>query len=221
MTYGFLTYVNGTFFIRRVGEHEYAFTDAVGPCDTEPTVLEMLMCEQGGLGWQTETTCHVRAVWCMSVLLCTLRIANVPSPRNRRMPLCTRCLEPADVMLKQQEEGPWPSAPGTPQAVPAGGAAGASAAGAPGVSGSRYQLRSSAAGAGGASGGRGACSYDRQQQHPMSALEVTDEHLGTGKYGGVVVGRCALEVAYPGHIRLQAAGTRHAAEALPSSLVLL
>jgi hypothetical protein len=48
MTYGFLTYVNGTFFIRRVGEHEYAFTDAVGPCDTDPTVLEMLMCEQGG-----------------------------------------------------------------------------------------------------------------------------------------------------------------------------
>jgi hypothetical protein len=48
MRYGFLSYLNGTSFIRRVGEHEYAFTDAVGPCDAGPTVLEMLMCEWGG-----------------------------------------------------------------------------------------------------------------------------------------------------------------------------
>ena len=72
MRYGFLTYLNGTFFIRRVGQHDHAFTDAIGPCDTDPTVREMLLCEQG----ETETTCYaVCAVWRMSVLLCTLHPA--------------------------------------------------------------------------------------------------------------------------------------------------
>jgi hypothetical protein len=56
MTYGFLTYTNGTFFIKRVGQQDYAFTDAIRPCDTAPTVLEMLMCELcaqcGWRGWE-------------------------------------------------------------------------------------------------------------------------------------------------------------------------
>jgi hypothetical protein len=54
MTYGFLTYTNGTFFIKRVGQHDYAFTDTIRPDDTDPTVLEMLLCElcaqRGGPG---------------------------------------------------------------------------------------------------------------------------------------------------------------------------
>lgn len=47
MRYGFLTYLNGTFFIRRMGQHTYAFTDAIRPNDKHPTLLEMLLCEPG------------------------------------------------------------------------------------------------------------------------------------------------------------------------------
>jgi hypothetical protein len=45
MTYGFLTCLNSTYFIRRTGRDRYEFTDAIRPFDTGPTVLEMLMCK--------------------------------------------------------------------------------------------------------------------------------------------------------------------------------
>lgn len=45
MAYGFLTCLNGTYFIKRTGHHEYEFTNVIKPFDTDPTVLEMLMCE--------------------------------------------------------------------------------------------------------------------------------------------------------------------------------
>jgi hypothetical protein len=47
MRYGFLTYLNGTFFIKRVGQDEYAFTDAIQADGEDLTLLEMLLCEQG------------------------------------------------------------------------------------------------------------------------------------------------------------------------------
>ncbi|KIY98612.1 hypothetical protein MNEG_9350 [Monoraphidium neglectum] len=50
MTYGFLTYLNGTYFIKRTGHHQYAFTRAIMSFDKEPTVLEMLMCAGGASG---------------------------------------------------------------------------------------------------------------------------------------------------------------------------
>lgn len=45
MRYGFLTYLNGTFFIKRVGQDEFAFTDAIQADGEDPTLLEMLLCE--------------------------------------------------------------------------------------------------------------------------------------------------------------------------------
>ncbi len=45
MVYGFLTYLNGTFFIKRVEQDTYAFTDAFTPSASRLTVLEMLLCE--------------------------------------------------------------------------------------------------------------------------------------------------------------------------------
>jgi hypothetical protein len=45
MTYGWLTCLNATYFIRRVAEHTYEFTPAVYTDSTNPTVLEMLLCK--------------------------------------------------------------------------------------------------------------------------------------------------------------------------------
>jgi hypothetical protein len=113
------------------------------------------------------------------------------------------------VLIKQQAEGPWQRALGAPEAVPAGGPTGALAAGAPSASGPAHRLRSSAAAGGGAGGVREACSYEPQQQHALSALTVTGERLGTGKCGGVLIGRCAYAVV--GALRRLPLGTGSAA----------
>lgn len=42
--YGFLTYLQATFFIARRGDNIYAFTRAVRSNFTEPSVTEMLTC---------------------------------------------------------------------------------------------------------------------------------------------------------------------------------
>jgi len=47
MRYGFLTFLNGTYFIRREEEHAYAFTNAIFATDEDPTCLEMLLCKLG------------------------------------------------------------------------------------------------------------------------------------------------------------------------------
>jgi hypothetical protein len=47
MRYGFLTYLNGTYFIQRQEEHAYAFTNAIWATQENPTLLEMLLCELG------------------------------------------------------------------------------------------------------------------------------------------------------------------------------
>eukprot|EP00878_Enallax_costatus_P033877 GHUV01037453.1.p1 GENE.GHUV01037453.1~~GHUV01037453.1.p1 ORF type:complete len:336 (+),score=75.47 GHUV01037453.1:491-1498(+) len=43
MRYGFLTYLDGTFFIKRLGNDVYAFTDALPPDAQNPTITEMLL----------------------------------------------------------------------------------------------------------------------------------------------------------------------------------
>jgi hypothetical protein len=100
---------------------------------------------------------------------------------------------PTDVLLKQDEAGPWPSTPGAPQAAAAAGPSG-TAAGALASGGPRYPLRSRATGTNGsARADQQACGHDPQQQHAAAALEVTRERLGTGKCGGVLAGRCEPE----------------------------
>lgn len=44
MTYGWLTCLNATYFIKRVAEHTYQFTNALYTDTKNPTVLEMLLC---------------------------------------------------------------------------------------------------------------------------------------------------------------------------------
>lgn len=103
------------------------------------------------------------------------------------------------MLLKQEEEGLWPSGgegAGALEAVPAAGPAGAmgaaapAAAPAPAPDATRYHLRSGTVGTGGASGDQQTCSYDHQ--HAVSSLVFTDKCLGFGKCGSVLMGRCAL-----------------------------
>jgi hypothetical protein len=100
---------------------------------------------------------------------------------------------PSDVLLQQKEAGLWPLEAAPRSAGPLGEApspvAGAPHAGAP-----RYQLRPrSSSSAGGASGGS-----DVRQEHGASALAVGSEHLGWGKCGGVLAGRCAWALTMKG-----------------------
>lgn len=104
------------------------------------------------------------------------------------------------MLLKQEEEGLWPSdgeGAGALEAVAAADPAGTTGAAAPAAAtalaagATHYNLRSRTVGAGGASGDQQTRSYD--QQHAVSAVVFTDTCLGTGKCGSVLMGRCALK----------------------------
>jgi hypothetical protein len=137
----------------------------------------------------------VRATW--HYPLCTLQHAHASAPSNQETALLrarpSRHPTFTDVLLKQDEAGPWPSASVAHQAVPAGGPAGTLAAGPTSSSSSpQHSLPSPETGAdGGAAGGEQEnFRCDPQQQHGPSALVVTHYILGKGKCGGVVQGRC-------------------------------
>ena len=45
MRYGFVTYLNGTMFLKRTVDKEFLVTDAIMPSSQDPTLLEMLVCK--------------------------------------------------------------------------------------------------------------------------------------------------------------------------------
>ncbi|KIY99337.1 hypothetical protein MNEG_8623 [Monoraphidium neglectum] len=90
MTYGFLTCLNSTYFIRRTGRDRYEFTDAIRPFDTGPTVLEMLMYvlmkqEEAG-PWPSATEGGEQ----QAVPAGATSAAAAAASRNQRYPLCSR-----------------------------------------------------------------------------------------------------------------------------------
>jgi hypothetical protein len=120
----------------------------------------------------------------MRGVLCTLHHVQLTARHITRTCRSTHI----DVLMKQEEAGPWPSATegGEQQAVPAGATSAAAAAASRNQ---RYPLCSRIADASGASGGQKAGSSE--QEHAASALELTGKRLGWGKCGGVNVGWCA------------------------------
>jgi hypothetical protein len=116
-------------------------------------------------------------------LSCERLLSHVPLPRAA----------PSDVLLKQQEAGLWPLEAAPRSAGPLVEAP-AAIAGAPHAGAPRYQLRPRPSGSAvGPSGGS-----DVRQEHGASALSVGSEHLGWGKCGGVLAGRCARALSMKG-----------------------
>lgn len=177
---------------------------------------------------QDYTGGSIGSAWWGAACTCNMGVRSAPCTIQRCQPLpfqhdhrchCvhTRCLKHTDVLMKQEEVGPWPSATehaGVHHTVPAGGRSGTPAAGAAATSALplRYSLRSGTSGAGGASGGQQTSSCE--QQHALSSLVITNERLGTGKCGGVFVGRCAHMGLSAQLSAQQLAGSRGKAQAL-------